>query len=202
MSNANIKPLPEQNQPAATPSGDRPAHWRADIGGGFEGREELLGQAMNMVIKTLNQTQPYQHQVNGALVLAHLSALQFAKNHNMLDEYVEHDRKLMEPINFRMGKLIKETGNADLALEAIFDITECHYQLVLETRIEPGKRTWISPYKQSLAACVRIGQMDMTDEEVHECWTKPRLFAYAKDMGVEFHVSDLGEDGTITCELA
>ena len=33
---------------------------------------------MSMVIKTLSQTEPYQHQVNGALVLAHLGAMQFA----------------------------------------------------------------------------------------------------------------------------
>jgi hypothetical protein len=201
MSNASAKQLPKQTQAAATSSAERPAHWRTDIGGGFEGREELLGQAMNMVIKTLNQTQPYQHQVNGALVLAHLAAIQFAKNNNMLVKYVEHDRKMMEPINYRMGKLIEQTGNKELALEAIFDITECHYQLVLDTRIETGKRTWVSPYKDNLAACVRIGQMDMTEEEIHGEWTKPRLFAYAKDMGVEFHVSDLAADGTITCEL-
>jgi hypothetical protein len=187
--------------PRSKATAGRPAHWREKIGGGFEGREGLLGQAVNMVIKTLSQTEPYQHQVNGALVLAHLGAIQFAKNHGMLGEYIEHDRKLMEPINFRMRKLIEETGNKDLALEATFDITECHYQLVLETTIEPGKRTWVSPFRESLAACVRIGQMDMTEEEVHNIWTRPRLEAYAQDMGVEFRVSDLGADGTITCEV-
>jgi hypothetical protein len=186
-------------QPATKPG--RPAHWREQIGGGFEGREELLGQAVNMVIKTLSQTEPYQHQVNGALVLAHLGAIQFAKNHGMLDEYIEHDRKMMEPVNVRIKKLIEETGNKELALEAVFDITECHYQLVLETVIEPGKRTWVSPFRESLAACVRIGQMDMTEEEVHNIWTRPRLEAYAQDMGVKFRVSDLGADGTVTCEV-
>ena len=160
---------------AATAKPQRPAHWREQHGGGFEGREALLGEAMNMVIKTLNQTQPYQHMVNGALVLAHLGAMQFAKNNGMLEAYVEHDRKMMEPVNFRMRKLIEETGNKELALEAVFDITECHYQLVLNTKVEPGKRTWVSPFKQSLAACVRMGQMDLTEEEVHNRWTRPRL---------------------------
>ena len=154
-----------------------------------------------MVIKTLSQTQPYQHQVNGALVLAHLGAIQFAKNHGLLEEYIEHDRKMMEPVNFRIKKLIAETGNKELALEAVFDITECHYQLVLETKVETGKRTWVSPFKTSLEACVRIGMMDMTENDVHMLWTRPRLEAYARDMGVEFHVSDLGADGTITCEV-
>lgn len=185
----------------ATASPKRPAHWREQHGSGFEGREALLGQAMSMVLKTLNQTLPYQHNVNDALVKAHLGAIQFAKDRGLLAEYVEHDRKMMEPVNFRMRKLIEETGNPELALEAIFDITDCHYQLVLETKIEPGKRTWVSPFKTNLEACVRIGQMDLTEEEVHNLWTRPRLEAYARDMGVQFRVSDLGADGTITCEL-
>jgi hypothetical protein len=46
-----------------------------------------------------------------------------------------------------------------------------------------------------------MGQMDLTEEEVHNCWTRPRLEAYAKDMGVTFKVSDLAADGTITCEV-
>ena len=191
--------------PAATPNTDdkpnRPAHWRENHGGGFEGREALLGQAMNMVIKTLNQTLPYQHHVNDALVKAHLGAIQFAKDRGLLEEYVAHDRKMMEPVNLRIKKLIEETGNKELALEAVFDITECHYQLVLDTEIEPGKRTWVSPFKGNLAACVRMGQMDLTEEEVHNLWTRPRLEAYAEDMGVTFKVSDLGPDGKITCEV-
>ena len=189
----------QPEQPADKPR--RPAHWREEHGGGFEGREAVLGQAMNMVIKTLNQTLPYQHHVNDALVKAHLGAIQFAKDNDQLEEYVAHDRKMMEPVNFRIRKLIEETGNKELALEAVFDITECHYQLVLETQISPGKRTWVSPFKGNLEACVRIGQMNLTEEEVHNHWTRPRLEAYAEDMGVEFRVSDLGPDGTITCEV-
>jgi hypothetical protein len=52
-----------------------------------------------------------------------------------------------------------------------------------------------------LAACRKIGQFDLTEEEIHENWTKPRLIGYGKAMGVELKVSGLGEDGTITCEL-
>ncbi len=147
---AKVQPI-DSISPAAKDNTQpkRPAHWREQHGSGFEGREALLGQAMSMVIKTLNQTQPYQHQVNGALVLAHLGAIQFAKNHGLLEAYVEHDRKMMEPVNFRIKKLIAETGNKELALEAVFDITECHYQLVLDTKVEPGKRSWVSPFKTS-----------------------------------------------------
>ncbi len=186
-------------QESAAPK--RPAHWRENHGSGFEGREALLGEAMSMVIKTLSQTEPYQHQVNGALVLTHLGAIQFAKNNGLLEEYVEHDRKMMEPVNFRIKKLIEETGNKELALESVFDITECFYQLVLDTKIEPGKRTWVSPFKTSIDACTRMGMMDMTEADVHNLWMRPRLEAYARDMGVEFRVSDLADDGTITCEV-
>ena len=199
---ASPQPLRPDDTPAeSSAQPKRPAHWRDQHGSGFEGREHLLGEAMSMVIKTLSQTEPYQHQVNGALVLMHLGALQFAKNNGLVDEYVEHDRKMMEPINTRMRQLIEKTGNKELALESVFDITECHYQLVLDTKIEPGKRTWVSPFKTSLEACVRIGMMDMTEEDVHNLWTRPRLEAYAADMGVEFRVSDLGADGTVTCEV-
>lgn len=191
----------ETTSDAVVDTPKRPAHWRANHGSGFEGREDELGQAMSMVIKTLNQTLPYPHHVNDALIKAHLGAIQFAKNNDMLEQYVEHERKMMEPVNFRMRKLIKDTGNKELALEAMFDITECHYQLVLDTKIEPGKRTWISPFKGNLEACVRIGQMDLTEEEVHNLWNRPRMEAYGRDMGVEFRVSDLGADGTITCEV-
>ena len=199
---SKVQPInSETTSDAVVDTAKRPAHWRADHGSGFEGREEVLGQAMSMVIKTLNQTLPYPHNVNDALIKAHLGAIQFAKNNDMLEQYVEHERKMMEPVNFRMRKLIEETGNKELALEAMFDITECHYQLVLDTKIEPGKRTWISPFKANLEACVRVGQMDLTEEEVHNLWNRPRMEAYGRDMGVEFRVSDLGADGTITCEV-
>ena len=197
---AKVQPI-DTAKAEAEPGIKRPAHWRDQHGSGFEGREALLGQALSMVIKTLNQTEPYQHQVNDGIIKAHLTALQFVKNRGLWNEYVEHDIETMRGINQRIGKLIAETGNKELALEAVFDITECHYQLVLETTIEPGKRTWVSPFKGNLEACVRIGQMEMTEEEVHNCWTRPRLEAYARDMGVEFRVSDLGKNGVITCEV-
>ena len=199
---AKVQPIdPNPLAAADTKPAKRPAHWREQHGSGFEGREALLGEAMSMVIKTLNQTEPYQHHVNGALVLTHLGAIQFAKNNGLLEDYVEHDRKMMEPVNLRIRKLIEETGNKELALESVFDITECFYQLVLDTKVEPGKRTWVSPFKTSIDACTRMGMMDMTEADVHNLWMRPRLEAYARDMGVEFRVSDLGDDGTITCEV-
>jgi hypothetical protein len=53
-----------------------------------------------------------------------------------------------------------------------------------------------------LTACRKIGQFpDLTEQYIHENWTKPRLTGYGEAMGVELEISDLGEDGTITCKL-
>jgi len=168
---------------------------------GFEGHEEELGRAMNVVLKMLSNHAGYAHEVNDPLVKAHLLAIQFAKNNGNLAEYVEHDIETMRPINLRMKNIIEKTGQKEIALVGLFDRTACHYALALDTEGEPGRRTWTSPFKVVLEASGKIGQFDLTEEEIHEHWTKPRLLGYAKDMGVEIRVSDLGPDRKITVEL-
>ena len=168
---------------------------------GFEGREDELGKSIQTVLKTLSNNAGYAHEINDALVKAHLSAIQFAKDNGMLKEYVEHDLKTMEPINRRVGKVIEKTGDKEAALVSLTDRTGCHYQLVLETKAEPGKRTWVSPFKRVLEASKRIGQFDLTEQEIHEQWLKPRLLGYARNMGVNLKVSDWNEDGVVTIEL-
>ena len=39
------------------------------------------------------------------------------------------------------------------------------------------------------------------EEEILESWWKPRYLNYAQAMGVEFIISDLDENGTVTVEL-
>ena len=120
----------------------------------------------------------------------------------MLKELIEHDVKTMSPILARVGKMVQKTGNEEFALAALCERTGCHYQLVLDTKIEPGKRTWVSPYRRVLAASTRVGQHDLTEQEIHEVWVKPRIEAYAKTMGVNIRVSDWNDDGVVTIELA
>jgi hypothetical protein len=48
----------------------------------------------------------------------------------------------------------------------------------------------------------RIGQFDLTDEEIHETWLKPRLLGYAEVLGVRINVSDIGPDHKVTVSLA
>lgn len=168
---------------------------------GFEGYEKELGQSINVVLKMLSNHAGYAHEMNDPLVKAHLMAIQFAKNNGTLADYVEHDVKTMLPINKRMRQIIEKTGQKEIALVGLFDRTACHYALALDSEGTGNARTWTSPFKTVLEAAGRIGQFDLTEEEIHESWTKPRLYGYAKDMGVEIRVSDLDENRRITVEL-
>ena len=170
---------------------------------GFEGREELLGRQLLTLLKTLSAQVPYQHHLNDALVKAHLTTIQFARNEGILDRYVAHEVKTLAPINERIGKLIARTGNREYGLIAMFERTGCFYQLVEEFRVEPGRRTWKSPFRHMLAMSRQTGQHDLTDEQVHEEWTRPRLLGYAATMKLAVRVSHWnGDDGWLTCELA
>ena len=168
---------------------------------GFEGREKLLGDAVAMAIRTLKDTVPYQHDMNDALVKMHLTSVQFAKNHGCIADYVEHDVKTMQPMLQRLRGMIDSTGEKEIALAGIFDRTTCLYQLCLDLKVEPGKRTFTFPYSKVAAISRRIGQFDLTDREMHELWLKPRLLGYAATLGVKLDVSDIGPDNQVTVSL-
>ena len=168
---------------------------------GFEGREDELGRSMSILLKMLGNHAGYAHEMNDPLVKAHLLAIQFAKNKGELAEYVAHDIKTMMPINLRMKQIIEKTGNKEIALIALFDRTACHYGLALTTAGEGSRRSWKEPFGHVLAQSRKIGQFDLTVREIHEQWTRPRLLGYARAMGVELRVSDIGDDATITAEL-
>ena len=176
-------------------------HYAQAMKSGFEGREEELGRAMSVVFKTMKNTVPYVHEINDALIKAWLVSIQFAKNRGELEDLAAHDVKTMEPINRRLKKVIENAGDKEIALIGIFDHTACHYQMVLETESEPGKRTWTSPFKTVLEASKKIGQFDLTEQEIHERWTVPRLMGYAEALDVTLKVSPWNEDGVLTCEL-
>ncbi len=168
---------------------------------GFEGREAEVGKAVQLALKTMANSAGYQHEMNDALVKARLQAIQFAKDHNMMAEYVAHDRKTMAPINKRVGMIIEKTGDKEAALVGLCERTACHYQLVLETEAEPGKRTWKSPWKNVLDACKRMEMFDLTEQEIHETWFVPRILGYAEDMGVKIKVSEWNDDGIVSISL-
>ena len=169
---------------------------------GFEGQEEKLGQSIAVILRMLGNHAGYDHEINDPLVKAHLMAIDFAREKGTLAEYVAHDVEMMKPINERVKNIIEKTGKKEIALAGLFDRTACHYALALDTTGEPGMRTWKSPFNTVLSACKKIGQFPgLTEEYIHENWTKPRLTGYGEAMGVKLEASDLGEDGTITCRL-
>lgn len=168
---------------------------------GIEGREHELGQSVAMVVRTLQNHSFYPHEVNDAVVKLTFVMLQFAKNNDMWDEIVAHDVETMARVNKRLGKLVEDSGDPEWALNGLADDNTCHYQMVLDTHAEPGLRRWKSPYGRVLDVSRRIGQFDLTEEEIHQKYTKPRLLGYAQDIGVEIDVSDWSNDGIITMRL-
>ena len=167
----------------------------------YAGREDEYARALAIVEKTFRSTRAYDHQINDALVKATMTALQFAKNEGKLQEYVDHDLETMRPILERRAKEIKETGNLEIALDSLTE-TGCFYQLMADgfERV-PGQVTWTSPYKRVLEASTRLGQHDMTEEEIHNVWTKPRFERYGEILGVDLDVSDWSDDGVLTVRI-
>ena len=169
---------------------------------GFEGKEAEIGKAVQLALKSMANSAGYQHEMNDALVKARLHAIQFAKDQGLMAEYVAHDVKTMSPINTRVGTIIERTGDKESALVGLCERTACHYQLVLETEAEPGKRRWKSPWGHVLKACKKLEMFDLTEQEIHEDWFTPRILGFAKDMGVNVKVSAWNDDAIIELELA
>ena len=87
-----------QNKPAGGPPLEAMTAEKLAPPTGMEGREEDLAKAMQILVKTMKIQIPYPHDTNDALLKAHLNAIQFAKDNNLLDAYVEHDLNTMKPL--------------------------------------------------------------------------------------------------------
>lgn len=155
----------------------------------FPDKTEELGSAMQMVIKTLNHSsRAYEHQVNDALVKMTLGHIQFAKDNDLLEEAVDEEIRTQSPMLLRVAKMIEKSGDKELALKAVFEQTTCHFQLVLETEMQPGVRRFVSPFGHVLEQTVRMGQHDLTEEEIYNVWLKPRYERYGEVLGVPLEV--------------
>ena len=169
---------------------------------GIEGREVDVAESMQVLVRTMQIQIPYPHDMNDALLKAHLTAIQFAKNNGMLEQYVQHDRETMQPLLDRTKNMIDKTGNKELALVMIFERTGCFFQMCLDAKIEPGKRTFTFPFKKVLDAATRLGQFDMSEKELLDNWWRPRYAGYGEAVGVKFNISDMDENGKVTVTLA
>lgn len=155
----------------------------------FPHRTDELGNIMQMVFKTLNHSsRAYEHEINDALVKMTLGHIQFAKDHDLLEEAVDEEIRVQSPMLIRVAKMIEKTGDKELALKAVFDQTTCHFQLVLETEMQPGVRRFVTPFSNVLEQTVRLGQHDLTEEEIYNVWLKPRYERYGDVLGVPLEV--------------
>lgn len=167
----------------------------------FTGREDMLGGAMTQVVRTLNHNQGYQHEMNDALVKMTLDHIMFAKRHGMLRQLIEDDILSQRQQLERVARLIERGGSRDLALVAIFEQTACFFQLVDRHERASGRVSFRSPYGTVLRETTRMKIHDLTEQEIHEIWTMPRMQAYAKVLGVELEVSPWREDGVVTVSV-
>ena len=168
---------------------------------GYEGREEMLGRAMSVVLKSLNETKPYQHDINDALIKMILTTIQFAKNNDMIDELIENEVQVTLPMLERVRDNYRRTGEIEAVMVGMIDRTACAYQLFLDIERGDAERSWTSPFGLVLDQTVRLGQHDLTEEEVHEIWIKKRFSAFAKVIGVELEISDIGQDGMVSIRV-
>jgi hypothetical protein len=155
----------------------------------FPERTDELGNIMQMVFKTLNHSsRAYKHEINDALVKMTLGHIQFVKDNGLLEEAVDDEIRVQSPMLLRVAKMIEQTGDKELALKAVFEQTTCHFQLALETEMQPGVRRFVSPFGHVLEQTVRMGQHDLTEEEIYNVWLKPRYERYGEVLGVPLEV--------------
>jgi hypothetical protein len=164
----------------------------------FSGRELEVGLATSKMIKTMNSNSAYQHEMNDALVKMTLEFMQYAKKQGKLEEVARQDAMTQFPMLNRVAKYIEMSGKKELALAAITDQTSCFFQLVGQVERSPGMMTYRAPYGHVLEQTRRMGMHDLTEQEIHEQWTKPHIEVWSDMLGVEILISDWEEDGMVT----
>ena len=165
---------------------------------GFEGMEDQLARAMNVVLMTLNERSAYQHDINDALVKMILTTIQFAKNNDMIDELIANEVETTRPLLERVRRNYLKTGQLETAMVGMIDRTACAYQLYLKIDKTDAERSWESPFGLVLEQTRRMGQHDLTEQEVHDIWIKKRYHAFAEVVGIELSISDIDENGRVS----
>ena len=165
---------------------------------GYEGMEDQFARAMNVVLMTLNERSAYQHDINDALVKMILTTIQFAKDNDMIDELIANEVETTRPLLERVRRNYLKTGKLDTAMVGMIDRTACAYQLYLKIDKTDAERSWESPFGLVLEQTRRMGQHDLTEQEVHDIWIKKRYHAFAEVVGVELSISDIDENGRVS----
>jgi len=165
-----------------------------------------VGRILSDLYRTYQMRMPYWHQMNDALIKEHLKTFDFALQRNILPEIVEHDVKSMYEILHERVYWVEQTGDISLALDAVTTPT-CFRNLTIGDGFQwhgDKKVSWTSPYKRVLEkGWKRDIWLDVTEEKIHEMWTKPRFLGYAKNLECNFDISDWDEETRlITIEVS
>ncbi len=160
-----------------------------------EGREAEFGRAVGNILRTYQFTGSYEHQANDALVKSEVSWIEFAYEYDMLDEALESDLESMRILFSRGKKKIAETGNLEIAINFL-TLSPCFRDLTVAegfTRV-PGQISYVSPYGRSLGSGTLKDTRKITERQIHELWTMPRISAYGELLGVEFQISEWDDE--------
>ena len=155
-----------------------------------------LGRLISDVFRTYQMRMPYWHQMNDALIKEQLKTFDFALQKGILPEIIQHDADSMYEILHERVYWVEQTGDISLALDAVTTPT-CFRNLTIGEGFQwhgPNKVSWISPYKRVLEkGWKRNLWTDVTEEKIHQLWTKPRFEAYASHLEAHFDIPDWDE---------
>lgn len=156
-----------------------------------------LGRVISDTYRTYQMRMPYHHQSNDALIKEQLKTFEFALKRDLLPDLVKHDVDSMYEILHERVYWVEQTGDISLALDAVTTPT-CFRNLTLGEGFQwhgDKKVSWVSPYQRVLEkGWKRNIWTDVTEEKIHNLWTKPRFEGYARHLECNFDISDWDEE--------
>jgi len=169
-------------------------------------RKPEFGRLLSDIYRTYQMRLPYAHQANDALIKEQLKTFSFALEKGIMQEIIKHDVDSLYEILHERVYWIEITGDIRLALDAVTTPT-CFRNLTIGEGFQwhgDKKVSWISPYKRILEkGWKRNIWTDVTEEKIHQLWTKPRFEAYAEHLECHFDISDwVEETRVITIEVS
>jgi hypothetical protein len=151
----------------------------------FDSDAANLQPAVRMLFQTYTDVIPYPHKFNDALVKAHLTALDFAVQHNLWKEKAEHEAYILGPILEMIKGWVEEEG-PDKGLWGMYEANSCNYQLFEKINVsKKGERSFPCPYKEILEISEKLGTFKITWDDVHEKWCKAFWNACARKVGIQ-----------------
>jgi hypothetical protein len=156
-----------------------------------------FGRLIADTFRTYQMRMPYMHQSNDALIKEQLKTFDLMMKKDLLPDMVQHDLDSMYEILHERVYWVQQTGNLSLALDAVTTPT-CFRNLTIGEGFQwHGERkvSWLSPYKRVLEkGWKRNIWTDVTEQKIHEQWTRPRYLGYAKHLECQFDISDWDEE--------